>query len=355
MLRPAKSFERPVPTKAMSDKGRSPKISVITPLYNSSRFIEATLDSLRRQSYENWESILVNDGSTDDTAEKIKPYLDDPRFTYIEQKNSGIAAARNTGLGVAKGEWVCLLDHDDRWLPAKLDEQLAFAEAHGFDIVCSDAIAVQERSRKRYSEFYPPEYIAELVRASTDRESDVFELLARANFLCASSVMLRRSWFDRVGLFNPDAAPADDYDMWLRCMPDARIGYFSEPLIEYYIHVGNSSHNFTRMIEKTIYVLQQSAYRHRNDPKRLRPLELSLIGAYHTLLTDLLEKRRYGFAMRHAVSLVARERRGLRLLYWIADHRLFATLRRSIGAKTTTQRSIFGEHNLDAGTDNFDS
>src|SRR5690242_19249991 len=116
-----------ISTAKVMDQPRSPKISVITPLYNSSRHIEETLNSLCRQSYTDWESILVNDGSTDDTAKTVKPYLSDPRFNYIEQANGGVAAARNTGVKVARGEWVCLLDHDDLWMPTKLERQLAFA------------------------------------------------------------------------------------------------------------------------------------------------------------------------------------------------------------------------------------
>jgi len=332
----------------MNGKKHSPKISVITPLYNSSLYIAETLNSLCRQSYENWESILVNDGSTDDTAEKVKPYLEDQRFKYIEQQNAGIAVARNTGIKAASGEWVCLLDHDDRWLPTKLEKQLAFANDHNYDIVCTGAIAVQEHSRKLYSEFYAEEYIEKLKRSHVDPSIDVFELLIRHNFLCASSVMLRKTFFDRFGRFNPDAAPADDYDMWLRCMPDARIGYLKEPLIEYYIHAGNFSHNFTKMMEKTIYVLHKCADRHSDDQCRLKQIGDVLIGAYRTLLTELLEKHRYGAALRQTTALIARGQRGWRLFYWVSDRNLLTALCKSFVGKTTTQRSIFGEQNLDA-------
>src|ERR1051326_4382392 len=177
------------PIMLMTGKPRSPTISVITPLYNSAGSIEATLASLCAQTYDDWEAILVNDGSTDDTAEKVKLFLGDSRFSYIEQVNGGIAAARNTGIKAASGEWVCLLDHDDRWLPTKLETQLEFANEHGCDIVCTDAVAVQKSSRKLYSQFYEKEFIRNLERINTDPDADVFGLLIRHDFLCASSVM----------------------------------------------------------------------------------------------------------------------------------------------------------------------
>src|SRR5205085_11286677 len=110
----------------------APKVSVLTPLYNSAAFIRGTLDSLLAQTYTNWESLLVDDGSTDDTAEVVRPYLEDSRFRYVRQENQGIAGARNTGIRAATGEWVCLLDHDDRWLPEKLERQVRYALAHGW-------------------------------------------------------------------------------------------------------------------------------------------------------------------------------------------------------------------------------
>src|SRR5215208_4471602 len=122
-----------------------PQVTVITPLYNSSAFIRDTLDSLRGQTFTNWESILVDDGSTDDTVQVVEPYVTtDNRFRLMQQENRGIAGARNTGIKEARGEWICLLDHDDRWLAAKLEKQIAYAREHNLDIVCSDAFIVTD-------------------------------------------------------------------------------------------------------------------------------------------------------------------------------------------------------------------
>jgi glycosyltransferase involved in cell wall biosynthesis len=332
-----------ISTAKVMDQPHSPTISVITPLYNSSRHIEETLNSLRRQSFTDWESILVNDGSTDDTAATVKPYLEDPRFNYIEQANGGVAAARNTGLRAARGEWVCFLDHDDLWTPTKLERQLAFAVANGYDIVCTAAIAVTDRSREPFRQFYPAEFVDKLEQSSGDPGIDLFELLIRHNFLWASSVMVRKSLLDQVGPFNEAVAPCEDYDMWLRCIPRARVGYLAEPLLEYRIHASNASHNLMRMTENTIRVLRQAADRHRDDQRRTRQFEAALIEKHRILLAELLEDHKYGSALRRLGSIVAGNPKGLRLVYRIGDRWLFSILRKSLLGKRKTRRSVFGD------------
>jgi|GEM_PF-2676204 len=290
------------------------KVSVITPLYNSSRYIEETLNSLRHQTYENWESILIDDGSTDDTAQKVQPYLKDRRFRYLKQRNQGIAAARNTGIRVAGGVWLCLLDHDDRWLPSKLQKQIEFALAEGCDLMCTDALVIERDRRTLYHTLFPNDALNKVGRGLRDPNVDVFELLIQTNFLCASSVMIRRSFFDRLGLLDRSAAPADDYEMWLRCMPSAKIGYLDEPLIEYVLHDNNYSHNRIKMAEKVIYALSKHGRRFLRDEDRTKQFEESLGGQYRFLFSKLVEEKLYTRAIGHALLLSTKGRGGIRLL-----------------------------------------
>ena len=90
-----------------------PLVSVIIPCYNVSDFVEKCIQSVLVQSYDNLEIIIVNDGSTDDTGEKIKTFLYDERIRYIVQENKGLSGARNTGLDIMKGDYVCFIDSDD--------------------------------------------------------------------------------------------------------------------------------------------------------------------------------------------------------------------------------------------------
>lgn len=292
----------------------APKVSVITPLYNSAAFIRGTLDSLLAQTYANWESVLVDDGSIDDTAEVVRPYLEDSRFSYVKQENQGIAGARNTGIRAAGGEWVCLLDHDDRWLPEKLERQLEYALAHDCDIVCTDAFIVEGPTRWLYSRGFP-EVAAEASRGASDPGVDAFGLLIRVNFMCTCSVMLRRALFEERGLLDPDSAPADDYEMWLRCMPEAKVGFVAAPLVEYYRHGGNYSGDEVRMLEKVVNVLWKHRRRHASEPLRARQFDDALAFNHAELFARLARGRRYGHLLRRSLELLSGGRVGARLFY----------------------------------------
>ena len=108
-------------------------VSIIMPSYNTANYIEASIESVRHQTYENWELIIVDDCSTDNTDEIVKPLLSDARIRYLKnEKNSGAAISRNRALREAKGKWIAFLDSDDLWLPEKLEEQVAFMEQNGY-------------------------------------------------------------------------------------------------------------------------------------------------------------------------------------------------------------------------------
>jgi glycosyltransferase involved in cell wall biosynthesis len=291
----------------------APLVSVVTPLYNSSAYIDATLQSLQAQTFTNWESILVDDGSTDNTRSQVARFLEDERFSYVQQPNQGIAVTRNAGIRLAKGAWIALLDHDDRWLPEKLERQLDAAARSGWDIVCTNASVVRDGGQTLYSDYLPAEMRSGLEHRA-GAPGDVFGLLIRMNFLCASSVLARHSLFDEHGLLDPAAAPADDYDMWLRCMPGAAVGYLPEPLVEYVLHESNYSYDSVVMRGAAIRVLFRTLARCAGDPVRVAQCEHSLTIHYAVLFQELLRARDYGSAFRHACRLGGAGARGLRIL-----------------------------------------
>lgn len=116
----------------------NPKVSVIVPCYNQAQFLAETLDSVLAQTHENWECIVVNDGSTDNTETVAKEYCDrDQRFVYLKKENGGLSSARNAGLDIAKGEYVQFLDSDDILLPNKFECQIRMMEIDKSDVcVC---------------------------------------------------------------------------------------------------------------------------------------------------------------------------------------------------------------------------
>lgn len=108
-------------------------VSIITPSYNTARYIERTIESVKAQTYQNWEMIIVDDCSTDDTDSVVLPYLKDERIKYIKNEvNSGAAVSRNRALREAGGKWIAFLDSDDLWAPEKLEKQISFMKKNGY-------------------------------------------------------------------------------------------------------------------------------------------------------------------------------------------------------------------------------
>ena len=115
---------------------KTPVVSVVIPTYNCGRYIEEAVNSVLSQTYRSLEIIVVDDGSTDDTAGRLEKYTD--RIRFVSQKNSGPSRARNVGMELSTGEYIAFLDADDRWLPEKLERQLAcFQELEGIEMVFS--------------------------------------------------------------------------------------------------------------------------------------------------------------------------------------------------------------------------
>lgn len=123
-------------------------VSVIMPSYNTAEYIAESIQSVLNQTYTNWELIIVDDCSTDNTDETVEPYLSDSRIYYLKNdKNSGAAVSRNRALREAKGKWIAFLDSDDLWLPEKLEKQIAFMENNGYHFSYTSYIEIDEESK----------------------------------------------------------------------------------------------------------------------------------------------------------------------------------------------------------------
>jgi glycosyltransferase involved in cell wall biosynthesis len=291
------------------DAARQPAVSVVVPLYDSGAHIVPTLETLRAQTFEDWECVLVNDGSTDDTADRVRPFLADARFRYVERPNGGVAAARNTGIRASSGRWVALLDHDDRWLPTKLEAQVVLAE-RGFDVVCTDAEMIGAGDRRRHSSMFAPALLAQVQRDRWQPGTDVLGLLLQGNFICTSSVLVERSLLERGGLFDPEMSSVDDYDLWLRLAPAARIGYVPEALVEYRIHESNFSHDGVWMAQQAVTALERARRRHLD---RSREFERTLALVYSQLLWALLKRGRHREAVAALTGLARAGAHGARV------------------------------------------
>ncbi len=223
---------------------KGPMVSVIIPSYNGERFIGEAIESVLNQTYQNFEIIIVDDGSTDGSKSVIKPFLWDPRIKFVEHgQNKGIPSARNTGIKMSKGEFVAFLDQDDLWLPEKLERQIAVFERSPSNVglVFSNINIVNIVNGKGAAKEYPlrghvPLHINEL------SPQEVLKALFLHNFIPMVTVLVRREYINKVGLLDETIrGGADDYDLCLRLAAECKIEYLDIPLAVRRIHGANYS------------------------------------------------------------------------------------------------------------------
>lgn len=204
----------------------NPLVSVVTGTYNAERYIEETLDSLFSQSYPSFESIVVDDASTDGTVQLIRRKYGDRVRLFQRTTNSGLCQyTRNEGIRQSRGTYVAFLDHDDAWMPEKLLRQVAFMESHPQISICHSYCEVMDADSKsvgiRHEGVLP-------------ETGDCYEALLHHCFITISSVMVRRDLFDRIGLFLEDPTLLEeDYEFLLRAARQGPVGRLDEVLVRY--------------------------------------------------------------------------------------------------------------------------
>jgi glycosyltransferase involved in cell wall biosynthesis len=181
----------------------SPLVSVIIPTYNRCQWLSRAIESVLEQTYAPLELIVVDDGSTDDTPDLLGSYGGGIRV--IRQANTGVSGARNAGIRAAGGELIALLDSDDRWLPEKLEHQVAYFQATSQAMICqTEEIWVRNGKRvnpkKRHRKY----------------SGMIFEKTLPLCLVSPSAVMMRAALFREVGLFDEALPACEDYDLWLR-------------------------------------------------------------------------------------------------------------------------------------------
>ncbi|QGY40939.1 glycosyltransferase [Pseudodesulfovibrio cashew] len=192
-------------------------ISIILPTYNRARFLPRALDSVLKQTHERWEVILVDDGSTDETAEVLRNFPD-PRIRCYFQENRGVSAARNMGYTQCSGEMMALLDSDDEWMPTKLEIQLRYMRENGFEI--SQTNEIWYRGGKRVNQ--PAKY--------AKPEGWFFEAALSMCLISPACTMFTRAAWETIGPFDESMPSCEDYDMWLRACLAFPVGLVREPL-----------------------------------------------------------------------------------------------------------------------------
>ncbi len=215
------------------------------PSYNTGRFIAETINSVLAQTYENWEIIIVDDCSTDNTDEVVAQFLGDERIKYLKnEKNSGAAVSRNRALREAKGKWIAFLDSDDLWTPDKLEKQVDFMEKNGYRFSYTNYSEIDEESKSLGRYVTGPKKISKT---------------GMYNY-CWPGCLTIMYDAERVGLVQiEDIKKNNDYAMWLKVCKKAKCYLLDENLASYRKRKGSISNHSYKALIKWHYKLFREA------------------------------------------------------------------------------------------------
>lgn len=206
-----------------------PTVSVIIHTYNNEKFIGETIESVLNQTYDDYEIIVVDDGSVDGTRDALLPYMQKIRYHYKE--NGGIASAKNACISLSKAVFIAFLDHDDLWVPDKLRIQMeCFNKNPQIGLVYAkytsfrDGKELRTKPEKGYSGW-------------------IFKKLLAKSFIQTSTVVVKRECLNAVGPYDESFALGDEYDMFLRISEKFQCGFVDKGLTRYRIHDTNASEN----------------------------------------------------------------------------------------------------------------
>jgi len=235
---------------------QTPLVSVIIPTYKRPELVGRAVQSVLDQTYENIEIIVVNDDPEIDLSHIGE--LGDNIKLIIHEENKGACEARNTGISAAKGEYIGLLDDDDKYKPEKTEKQiLQFRELENdYGMVYSGVEEVENgavvntkiRSGRRF--------------LSRKREGQVYRELLRGNMIPAPTVLVKKECFDDVGMFDPQFDSSQDLDMWLRISQEYKIGKLDEPLARYHL---DGEDRISENLDKKIQGKQKILEKYRED------------------------------------------------------------------------------------------
>ncbi|MBA3018056.1 MAG: glycosyltransferase [Proteobacteria bacterium] len=202
----------------MCKKKENQLVSVIIPTYNRGWAIKEAIDSVLAQDFTDFELIVVDDGSTDNTQDILNSYKED--IIVLHQENKGVSAARNRGIASASGQYIAFLDSDDLWLPQKLSTQVDFFNTNPDALICQT-----EEKWIRNGMFANPK------KRHRKLSGNIFEQSLYLCLVSPSAVMMKRSLFEKAGMFDETLSACEDYDMWLRVSCRYPVYLIDTPLI----------------------------------------------------------------------------------------------------------------------------
>jgi glycosyltransferase involved in cell wall biosynthesis len=246
-------------------------VTVVIPTYNRANLIARSIKSVLSQTYQDFELVVVDDGSTDNTKEVIDSF-DDDRIRYVRHsENKGEAATRNTGIKVGRGEYIACQDSDDEWLPEKLAKQVQAFENCPPDIgVVYTGFWKIENNEKTYIPF----------SWVNQKEGDIHRELLKGNFIGSPATLIKKECFKKVGMFDEKLFHLVDWELWLRVSKYYHFRFVDEPLLVAHYDSDNVSINQDEFIKAQELILEK----HFEDFSK----DKELLVTYYVYIGDLL-------------------------------------------------------------------
>jgi glycosyltransferase involved in cell wall biosynthesis len=253
-----------------------PQISVVIPVYNGATTIKETVESVLQQTYKDFEIIVINDGSQDDTLAIINS-IQDRRIKVFSYPNAGLSASRNRGFAKACGKFIAFLDADDLWTNDKLESHLRALQQNPQAAV---AYSWTDHIDERGQFLRPASY--------TSFNGNIYERLLIGNFLsCGSNNLIRRQAIERVGGFDESLNSAEDWDMWLRLAAKYEFVVVPHPQVLYRISPNSMSANISKMEIASLQVIERA---YEQAPQSMQHLKKQSLGfLYKFLMSKALQ------------------------------------------------------------------
>lgn len=224
-----------------------PQVTVIIPAYNAMNYLSETVSSVLKQTFTDFEVLIINDGSTDSIVTWASEITEE-RVHLISQENQGLPGARNTGIRYAQGEYIALLDADDLWEPTKLEKQVqCFQQNPDVGVVYTWTLLIDEYGKPTGRIF------------ASQAQGNVWKELLETDVISnGSSAIVRRECFETVGVFDRTLTSAEDLDMWLRIAAHYSFAVIKEPLTLYRQYSSSMSKNRQRMFQNLRTVIEKA-------------------------------------------------------------------------------------------------
>ena len=246
-------------------------VDIIIPAFNAARFLPFSLESVVSQTFDDWRILLVDDGSTDNTAEAVAPFLDrlGSKIRYIKQENRGLPAARNTAIRASTAEFLALLDADDVWLPCRLSESLKILrERPQVGLVYGLITGIDQENRPG------------ITWGGNLRDGDghiATQIYMRKVDLPCPTITFRRKCLDEVGFFDETMRATEDRDLWLRIALRYEVGFVPKVLAYYRLSPNSMSTDPQRMLQAQLKFIRKH---YGSEGCGLRPRQIALARSY---------------------------------------------------------------------------